>query len=270
MNTQITSDIILVTPDVAEQWLGKNIDNRRIKRQHVDKLAQDMAADRWHMTDESIKFDRDGRLIDGQHRLLAVVKSGASILLRVTRGLDPESQKFMDTASSRTAADALGFDGKSHTALLAAIARIALAVDAGKVHLRGYPATHAEILAWVDQNPLAEESAAFASRYARKTDCRPALVGYTHLRLSEVDAQDAADFWIAAAEKVNLRPGDPVMAMYNRFAEARRNREMLGNDACLSLIYRAWNYRRQGKQWKTARINSPGVNGGLIPVPEPK
>lgn len=270
MNDQITSDIILVTPEVAEQWLGKNTGNRNVRRAHVEKLAQDMASGSWHMTDESIKFDWNGRLIDGQHRLHAVVRSGASILTRVTRGLAPDAQNYMDTQSVRTASDALGFEGKSHTATLAAIARIDLAVRAGKPQQKGFPVTHAGVLKWVEENPLAEDAAAFASRFARKTDCKPAMVGYTYMKLSEIDAQDAYDFWVAASEKVNLRAGDPVIALTNRLAESRRNRESLGNDALLSLIYRAWNYRRAGKPWRVAKVNSPGAGVGLIPIPEPR
>lgn len=269
MNDQITSDIILVSPAVAEQWLGKNTGNRNVRRAHVEKLASDMSSGNWYMTDESIKFDRSGRLIDGQHRLHAIIKSGTSVLTRVTRGLAPEAQNYMDTQSVRTASDALGFNGMTHTAIIASVARIDLAVRAGKPQVRGFQVTHAGVIEWVSQHPTVEDAAGFASRYARKTDCRPAMVGYTYMKLSEIDAQDAHDFWVAASEKVNLRPGDPVIALTNRLAEARRNREQLGNDALLSLIYRAWNYRRAGKPWRTARVKSPGGAGGLIPIPEP-
>ena len=66
-------------------------------------------------------------------------------------------------------------------------------------------------------------------------------------------------------------PGDYVsdrFALTNRFAEARRNRERMPKRVYLSLIYRAWNTRRDGKTMRFIRVNSPA--GGLVPVPEPK
>lgn len=111
-------------------------------------------------------------------------------------------------------------------------------------------------------------SAGEAQRYARRSDATPAMVTYTHWVLSQIDYDEATAFWRDAAEKAGLASGDPVIALTNRFAEARRNREALPRIAQLSVIYRAWNARRAGKQLRLIKVNS--AKGGLIEIPEPR
>lgn len=267
---KVTSSVTLVTPDTAERWLSKNHNNRNVKRAVVNAYARDMASGRWQITGEAIKFDCHGTLIDGQHRLHAVVASNTPVTMFVIRGLAGEAKAVMDTGAKRTAADALTFSGTKRASTVAAAARIGMAVECGRVRDRAFSASNSEVVDWVDMNPDIVEAAEIAGKYARSTDCKPAMVAYTFMMLARIDYEDALAFWAAASEKIGLRDGDPVIAMTNRFAESRRNRSPLGNDALLSLIYRAWNYRRSGRQWKVAKVKSPGDGDGIIPIPEPR
>lgn len=90
---------IKVTPDIAKAWLDTcNKRNRKVSRQHVNKLASEMLAGRWSMNGETIVFDEDMTLIDGQHRLNAVVQSGVSVEMLVVSGIgDPRA--FTTTGS---------------------------------------------------------------------------------------------------------------------------------------------------------------------------
>src|SRR5438105_4834244 len=72
----LKSRIVKVTPELARQWLESNEDNRRLSDEWVRKLARDMVNDEFPNVGETLKFDEKGRLIDGQHRLRAVVLSG--------------------------------------------------------------------------------------------------------------------------------------------------------------------------------------------------
>lgn len=267
---KVTSSVTLVTPETAERWLGKNNNNRNVKNSVVRGYARDMASARWQITGESIKFDCHGTLIDGQHRLHAVILAGVPVTMFVIRGLASEAKAVMDTGAKRTAADALTFSGTKRSSTVAAAARIGMSVEVGRVRDRAFRASNSEVVDWVDMNPDIRHAAEIASRYARATDCKPAMVAYAFMILARIDYEDAIAFWAAASEKVGLRDGDPVIAMTNRFAESRRNRQTLTNDALLSLIYRAWNYRRTGRQWKVAKVNSPGDAGGTIAIPEPR
>lgn len=264
-----SSSILFITPEMAARWLDKNTRNRKVRAKTVAAYARDMAAGNWLMTGEPIQFDTNGVLLNGQHRLHAVVKSGATVAIVVHRNIDPAAQSVMDTGRKRTASDDLSIKGESHTALLAAAARLALGVESGGPGDVGrYEATHSEIETYIERNPGLRYACEFAQQVARKSDCPPAVVAYTFHEMSKIDSFEAARFWMAASEKVGLAEGDPVIALTNRFAEARRVRERLSKRIYLSLIYRAWNARRAGKTMRFIRVNSPA--GGLVPIPEPK
>lgn len=75
----------MVTPRDAEAWLDRNVDDNRTVSWHtVESLAADMTAGAWKLTHQGIAFDLHGRLVDGQHRLHAVVKSGCSVLMQIS------------------------------------------------------------------------------------------------------------------------------------------------------------------------------------------
>lgn len=100
---EIRTEVVEVTPRTAAEWLTLNRRNRRARTLLVSKYAADMAAGQWRMAGEPIKFDTSGNLLDGQHRLSAVMLSGATVTMLVVRGLPPESQAVMDSGSARTA-----------------------------------------------------------------------------------------------------------------------------------------------------------------------
>lgn len=262
------SSWIPVSPDTAERWLKANTKNRKLRQADVNRYARDMASGNWMLTGESIKFATDGTLLDGQHRLAAIIKSGATVTLQVMRNIPSDAQSVMDTGRRRTAADALDIADHKYSATLAAVAKLAIGVEVEATDPGKHECSHSEIAAWVDRNPDAVRACEIARSVSRRTDCPPAVVAYTYMILSRIDREEALDFWTSAAEKVGLSAGDPVIALTNRFAEARRNRQRLTKRIQLSLIYRAWNQRRAGKTMRMLRVNSPA--GGLVPVPEPK
>lgn len=68
--------LMLVTPTLASQWLQQNIGNRPLRKRTVDLYASQMSSGLWRETHEPIAMDARGNLVDGQHRLAAICKSG--------------------------------------------------------------------------------------------------------------------------------------------------------------------------------------------------
>lgn len=91
----IRTRVIEVTPGWAEKKLGELqrlveegiFRNRSINKPLVNSYASDMVRGRWGLSHQGIAFDEDGRLIDGQHRLWAVVKAGIPVTMTVTTGV---------------------------------------------------------------------------------------------------------------------------------------------------------------------------------------
>lgn len=105
---KITSAIEHVTPKIAAQYLANNEGNRNIRTTRVKELSGIIKRGEWMMTHQGIAFSRDGRLLDGQHRLLACIDADMPIDIMVTRNLDPSSFKALDLHGKRTFADIFG------------------------------------------------------------------------------------------------------------------------------------------------------------------
>lgn len=264
------ASIVTVTPKDAQRWLESNGKNRSIRGRLVDAYARDMAAGNWQLTGEAIKFATDGSLLDGQHRLSAIVLSGVSVDMLVVRGVQSESQEVMDSGAKRLASDALALRGYKSTALLASTARMGLTVEVGgfaAIDNKTQSFTTTEIAAFIDDHPALESYSRIAAPIATQMDCAPTVVAYAMWRLFAIDADAAGEFFDKAATKVGLEKNDPVLAMVRRFAEARRHRERLTHGASLSIIFRTWNAVREGRNLNRIPISS---RDGVVAVPEPK
>lgn len=78
------SEIILVTPKQADTWLKNQGKNRKPSPTHVRYLANEIKSGRWRLTHQGIAFGDDGRLLDGQHRLAAIIESGIATNMMVS------------------------------------------------------------------------------------------------------------------------------------------------------------------------------------------
>jgi hypothetical protein len=85
----------LITPMLAEKWLETVPEyQRKIKQRRIDTLALAITKGEWRMNGATIVFNEKGELIDGQHRLHAIVKAGKPVYSLVVRGVPPDMQTF--------------------------------------------------------------------------------------------------------------------------------------------------------------------------------
>ena len=75
MDAKITAKVETITPEIAKTMLGENVNNRRISRDNVNLFAREIRNGEWRFNGEAIKFSKDGRLLDDQHRLLAASRA---------------------------------------------------------------------------------------------------------------------------------------------------------------------------------------------------
>lgn len=102
---------VAISPAAAEEILrNRNAKNRRPRVRHASHLAGVMAAGEWNSSQpHGLVFSRHGDLIDGQHRLMAVVASGVTVVMYVTGGADPEVREYIDTGVPRRLEDLMQF-----------------------------------------------------------------------------------------------------------------------------------------------------------------
>lgn len=110
-----------ITPEQAKIYLSKNDKNRSTKKKVIARYAEDMRSGNWIAeTGETIKIATGGRVLDGQHRLMAIVQAGVPVKMQVASECDDSIFAVIDTGAKRTSADVLSIEGiKNHTALSA-------------------------------------------------------------------------------------------------------------------------------------------------------
>lgn len=99
--------IVNVTPELAQSWLAMNTNNRPVSVRRVNDYAKDMAAGNWELTHQGVAISVDNVIADGQHRLLAIVKSGITVPMLVTLDLPTKAIIAVDRGYARSISAAI-------------------------------------------------------------------------------------------------------------------------------------------------------------------
>ena len=100
-------EVKLVTPDLAKAMLTcTHIGQRRLRPMHMTMLSAHMQANRFEGVD-TIKIDSQGFIIDGQHRLAAVVQSNQPQWLIIVTDVPDNLKQYLDQGAKRSEGDRL-------------------------------------------------------------------------------------------------------------------------------------------------------------------
>ena len=119
----ISAELMRITPEVARDLLKNALPNRPISKARVRALMDDLRSGRWQTNGESIILDSNLRLLDGQHRLMAVAESGIAITALVVVGVAPAAMPSIDQGRSKGGADVLHMAQLPQAQQLASAAR---------------------------------------------------------------------------------------------------------------------------------------------------
>ena len=122
-----------VDPGLAAVLLDGNHKNRSLSTELVEAIARDIVSGKWIVSHQGIALDKDGKLLDGQHRLNAVIKSGLTIQIPVTYNVPQEAFNVIDMNNRpRTIADMQGISRSIPNARrVVAAAKTISALDGG-------------------------------------------------------------------------------------------------------------------------------------------
>jgi hypothetical protein len=259
-------EIMAVTPDLAAKWLKQNSHNRNIRKRAVTDYARDMKAGQWRLNGEAIKFAADGTLLDGQHRLMAVIEADVAIPLMVVTGLPTDTQETMDAGCKRTTADAFNLRGETNAAVLAAILKKVWLWDQGDYKFgQNYTPTTAECAALLEECPEIHRSVEIAARVHQAFRYLPkSVVGTAHHILSRIDVDAAVWFFCRVGDGADLSASHPVLTLRNRVMTDRADSRRVPDYRYMAYLIRAWNAVREDRP--LARIQqAPDA-----PMPMPK
>lgn len=259
----ITGRVETITPDMAKEMLGSNTNNRNVSRKQVELFARTMAQQAWQMNGEAIKFSGTGRLLDGQHRLLACVESGVPFRTLVIRGLPEETQETMDAGKTRTMANVLELQGRSNTKQLATVARsIYLSEQLGveAACLNSASPTRNELLSFIENTPRLEDTLRQASAFYVKSNhlISVSMAALIYWTFSEIDGEACERFFDMLATGANLDEGNPILVLRNTLFDINKrgaHSDRTSRRRIVGITVKAWNKWREGATVKLLKFS---------------
>lgn len=122
-----------ITPDMARKYLECNYENRTIRQAWIEQLVHIILRGQWVKTHQGIAFDESGRLVDGQHRLMAIAQAGKTVECLVSRDLPTSSYRYIDAGKSRNLSDRIKLtEGARENEIAVSIMRCYCLAVAGK------------------------------------------------------------------------------------------------------------------------------------------
>lgn len=259
---------MLVTPKLAEEYLKMNTNNRPIRQSKVDSLAESMKKGEWELSNDAITISEGNVLLNGQHRLLAVVQSGTPCNFIVYTGAPDSTFDIMDTPSLRRISDVLQRKGGTNNvraqAVISAISRWAKDYQSGWETAFRFDNhicwTRRECIDFYDNNH--EDISKWINHAQSVIDKNVALIPLTTLAafglflesVMQHSEEKIVEFFKALIVDGKTRNGT-ILYVRKRLLRHKMKMETLPKMDNLRLMIRAWNDFTLGKEAQVISTN---------------
>lgn len=268
LSEPVAAKVEVVSPAIAKLYLQFNTANRPVKKSHVKFLSGAMSRGEWTLNGESIKFDADGNLIDGQHRLLALVAAGCSVPMLVVRNLPSESFSTIDTGVARGGGDVLALTGHALPNHLSAAVKFVIAHEIKGVMWGEGSGTanvsNRQVLDAINRHPGLEPWVV-KSHAARFISPSTILAAACYLSSSRSNGHLVDAFLDKFISGANLEEESPVYQLRERLIAARNGQNRFTRKEIAALTVKAINAFRAGRSikritWVPARESFPEID----------
>jgi hypothetical protein len=246
----VYTSVATMTPQEAAEILStKNFSNRPISQSVVDKYAQEMKRGRWKLSGEAIIFAKSGRLLDGQHRLLACVQGNVLFETVVVKGAEDHVFDVIDDGKTRTMGDVLSIHGHVNASYLAAGLRFIWDYASGTFRSKGKGAvipTKQLLGKLLDRHLGIKNSVKLYSLLKGRMGgilLPPSLCIGLHYLFSLINAEQADAFFTSLQSGLNLVEGHPIAVLRARLIgdEKRGGARKIRQEAQYTYTVKAWN-----------------------------
>lgn len=210
----VECNVVNMTPELASHYLSNNPVNRPVSPRRVSQFAGMMSAGQWALNGETIVISATGRLLDGQHRLAAVVEHGGPVQMLVATGANDATFSTIDIGAKRSSGQIAGIHGIPNSNTVAAAAGILYRLFHGVKVASAVPAPY--LLETIERYP----SLSLWSNKARTCNTvisASALLAACAYLDAIAGRPDIADEMVEGLKTgENLSKGNPVLALRNR------------------------------------------------------
>lgn len=281
----ITFQVALVTREMAAEFLTQIDVQRAPVEDRIDRYALDMAHAGWMFTGDPMRWNKDGKFIDGQHRARAIVESGIAQPVLLIRHLPPEVMRVLDVGLKRTFAHLLQMAKVPNATYVATLVRRHCLWHEGLYGHRDIPRlpeperlgidpTHDELWSHFGRNPGLTEAVKVGGNLWKHTNMQIATQGTFTLAyavLGDLDPYKRDEFLgqvVGTIAPTESRAGYMPLVLGDRL-----NRFVTGADRrppdwqVLSIIFRAWNMWLAGERGGSLkRPSAPALGKISIPI----
>jgi hypothetical protein len=259
---QVDVQVIKITPKLAEDWLGKNSHNRPLRNKDVERFAGAMERGEWMLNGDAIRFSADGEtLLDGQHRLWAIIESGVTIDSVVAWGIEQAAQATMDMGARRNLKDVLALRGEPQASRLASAISLFWRRTQGLTRQPGAKPSPAQAIALLEEHRGLRDAVQVAGKLLNRFHMSAAVAAVAYYEFVQIDSEAADVFYEKLSSGAGLVEGDPILAL-RRWLERQG---MVGSGArsnaitSHAMMIKAWNAAREGRhveklQWRPVGI----------------
>jgi hypothetical protein len=244
----------LVTPAFAAQILQSNVQNRRVKLPVLLRYVEEITQGKWvRGTGELIKISKSNILLDGQHRLMAVAKTGIPTWFHIAEECDEEIFKVLDTGSTRNAGDIFNINGVKNCSKLPSIIQFyyflkknkgqGLSVDGVQKNLKY--SNHALWDLYENNQQLfdyvATKTAKLYNSFGKVLTTQ--VIGGMYLYFRDINIEDADEFMEQLCSGQNIKNNSIAILRAKLIADKIATRKM-ALTIKHALIIKTWNFYR--------------------------
>lgn len=267
--SEIFTEILDVTQEIAEELLERNPDNRRVRargpNRSVQAYADAMLRGEWVVNGESIIVSSDGLLNDGQNRLYAVIRSGRTVPMQFTFGVERETRHTVDQGAGRRPGDVLMMAGEKNTTHLAAAVHFVWAYDGDRV-FHNSPSSD-QLIAALDTDPDLRQHVTKLQNLRKEFRLSVGAVTGAYHVCHRMNPKVAVNFLADVTTGLNIGNGDsPVLRLRKRYQDHVTKRGAIGAVEQAALFIKAFNAYRQGRTMKILQWRQSGLNAEDFPT----
>ena len=220
--SRISIAVELVTPEMATAWLARNTHNRALKESVCSKYINYIHSREWTVNGEGVIIDETDNLLDGQHRLEAICRSGIPIPLMVVYGVNKDAFSTLNTGVTRSLADLLHIHKEENEKTLAGMLRL-IATDrqGGLPSGRGKSRWSNQALrAILMEHPECRQCVKFTLPLCKRGIHPPTAVAFVFWKISTKYPEEATPFFTRVLTQEGIVPNS---------AESVLNRWLVNN-----------------------------------------
>lgn len=252
------STVETITPKKAQQWLANNARNRPLSMTWAERLAEVIKRGEFQLNGDAVRFNCDGGLVDGQHRLQAVIISGRPIQSLVVRGVEEKAFDTIDQGKKRSIGDMLAREGEKHYVILATACKFVwcyehrgmTGVDGGRIRELFTPTIAQQVLA---AHPGLRSSADFISPHKNDLNVSAGMAVAIHYFASKTDSEKADEFFTKLATGENINRNDAVYVVRQRLIKNRNDQSKLRQHVLAAFVVKGWNAYIRGQRIGTLK-----------------